>query len=65
MMSDSEWQRVTMNDNELSFQLNFLFFRLKEKPTIKYSKENSLSVEEVLEERLLNWELKKVPQKKY
>ena len=65
MMSDSEWQRVTMNDNELSFQLNFPFFRLKEKPTNKYSKENSLSVEEVLEERLLNWELKKVPQKKY
>ena len=65
MMSASEWQRVTMNDNELSFQLNFLFFRLKEKPTNKYSKENSLSVEEVLEERLLNWELKKVPQKKY
>ena len=65
MTSDSEWQRVTTNDNELSFQLNFLFFRIKEKPTTKHSKENSLSVEEDLEERLLNWELKKVPQKKY
>ena len=54
--SDSEWynkwQRVTVSDNEWSFQLIFLFFRIKEEPTTKHSKGNSLNLEQDLKEGL-------------
>ena len=64
----NEWQQVTANDNERYnewrkewqwmttsvFSANFLFFRIKEEPTTKHSKENSLNLEEDLEEELLN-----------
>ena len=60
--SDNEWQRVTTNDkewqrvaqrvttnaNEWLFQLIFLFFQIKEKPTTKHPKENFLNLEEDL-----------------
>ena len=43
--SDSEWQRVvqgvTTNDNEWPF----LFFQVREEPTTKHPKENSLKIE--------------------
>ena len=50
--SDSEWQ-----DRVIS--ANFPFFRIKEEPTTKHSKDNPLNFEEDLEEGLLNYEQKK------
>ena len=55
--SDSEWQLVTKNDNDwqrVVISVNFPFFRIKKEPTTKHSKENSLNLEEDLEEGLLN-----------
>ena len=50
--SDKEWhwvvQRVTTNDNEWPFRLIFLFFQIREEPTTKHSRENSLNLEEDL-----------------
>ena len=50
--SDNEWkrvvQRVTTNDNEWPFRLIFLFFQIREEPTTKHPKENSLNLEEDL-----------------
>ena len=40
--SDNEWQRITKSDNEWPFRLIFFFFQVKEEPTIKHPKENSL-----------------------
>ena len=49
---DKEWkgvvQRVTTNDNEWPFRLIFLFFQVREEPTTKHPKENSLNLEEDL-----------------
>ena len=42
--SDNEWQRVTTNDNEWPFRLTF--FQIREEPTTKHPKENSLNIEE-------------------
>ena len=53
----SDRQRVTTNDNELQpvvISANFTFFRIRVEPTTKYPKENSLNLEEDLEEELLN-----------
>ena len=47
-------QQVTTGDNDLSFQLTFLFFRIREEPTTKHPKETSLNLEEDLQKRLLN-----------
>ena len=51
--SDNEWQwvvqRVTTNDNEwqgVTILTNFSFFQIREEPTTKYPKENSLNIEE-------------------
>ena len=54
----NEWQRVvqrvttsgsgTTNDNEWLFPLIFLFFQIREEPTTKHSKENSLNIEKDL-----------------
>ena len=61
--SDNEWQQVTTNDNEkyngwqrVVQRVNNLsfFFRIREEPTTKHPKENSLSLEVDLEEGLLN-----------
>ena len=41
-------QRGTTNDSEWPFQLIFLFFQVREEPTTKHPKENSLNLEEVL-----------------
>ena len=50
--SDKKWhwvvQRVTTNDNEWPFRLIFLFFQIREEPTTKHSRENSLNLEEDL-----------------
>ena len=50
--SDKEWQRVVQqvatNDNEWPFRLIFLFFQIREEPTTKHPKENSLNLEDDL-----------------
>ena len=50
--NDKEWQRVvqrvTANDYEWPFRLIFLFFQIREEPTTKHPKENSLNLEEDL-----------------
>ena len=43
-----EWQRVTTNDNEWPLRLTFLFFQIREEPTTKHPKDNSLNLEEDL-----------------
>ena len=45
--SDIEWQRVAIS-------AKFSFFRIKVEPTYEHPKENSLNIEEDLEEGLLN-----------
>ena len=43
------------SDKEWSFRLMFFFyFRIREEPTTKHPKENSLNLEEDLKEGLLN-----------
>ena len=42
------------SDKKWSFQLISIFFRIREEPTTKHLKENCLSLEENLEEELLN-----------
>ena len=39
--SDNEWQRVTIS-------ANFSFFKIREEPTTKHHKENSLNIEKDL-----------------
>ena len=59
--SDSERQRVTSDTtsgttSDSKWQLvktNFLFLKIREEPTTKHIKENSLNLEEDLEEELL------------
>ena len=58
--NDKEWQRVTRNDNEwhnerqrVTISVNFSFFQIREEPTTKHPKENSLNLEEDL--WLFNW----------
>ena len=57
--SDNEWynewqrvvQRVTTNDNEwqrVTISANFSFFQIREEPTTKHPKENSLNIEKEL-----------------
>ena len=46
--SHKEWRRVTTNDNEWPFRQFIYFFQVREEPTIKHPKENSLSLEEDL-----------------
>ena len=50
--SDKEWQRVVQqvatNDNEWPFRLIFLFFQIREEPTTKHPKENSINLEDDL-----------------
>ena len=50
--SDYEWQRVvqrvTTNENEwqrVTISAKFLFFQIREDPTTKHPKENSLNIE--------------------
>ena len=53
----NKWQQVTTNDNKwqrVVISVNFTFFLLREKSTTKHSKENSLNLEEDLEEGSLN-----------
>ena len=45
--SDNEWQPVIIS-------ATFPFFRVREEPTSKHSKENSINLEEDLEEGLLD-----------
>ena len=53
--SDNEWQRMTTSgttsDNEwqrVTISANFSFFQIREEPTTKHPKENSLNIEEDL-----------------
>ena len=53
--NDNEWQwlvqRVTTNDNEwqqMTILASFSFFQIREEPTTKHPKENSLNLEEDL-----------------
>ena len=55
-----EWQRVTRNDNEwynewqrVTILTNFSFSQIREQPTTKHPKENSLNLEEDLWSRLI------------
>ena len=57
--------RLTSTDIEWLFRLFFSFFRIRVKPTTEHLKENSLNLEENLEEELLNEEQKQAPRKKY
>ena len=57
---DNEWQRVvqrmTTSDNEwqrVTISANFSFFQLRQEPTNKHPKENSLNIEEALWRRLI------------
>ena len=50
----NEWQRVTTNDNKwqrVIISANFSFFQIREKPTTKHPKENSLNIKEDHEKR--------------
>ena len=52
-MSDNEWERVvqrmTKSDNMWCISANFsFFFQIKEEPTTKHPKENTLNIEEDL-----------------
>ena len=44
---------------------NFPFFRIREGPSTKHPKANSLNLAEDLEEELLNCEQKQAPKKEY
>ena len=44
---------------------NFTFLRIREEPTTEQPQENSLNLEEDLEEELLNEEQKQAPKKEY
>ena len=59
--SDNEWQRVTKSDNECYNErqrvttsdnewqrvtIRLIFFQIREEPTTKHPKENSLNIEE-------------------
>ena len=46
--SDNEWQQVATNANEWPLRLIYLFFQIKEEPTTKHPKENSINLEEDL-----------------
>ena len=50
----NEWQRMATSDTEWSFRLIFHFCKLREEPNTEHPKENSLKLEEDLEEGLLN-----------
>ena len=70
--SDNKWQRVvhwvTLNRNEwqrVVISANFPFFRIREGPTTKHPKGDSLNLEEDLKEELLNYEQKQASKKKY
>ena len=56
--SGNKWQRVvqrmTTNDNKWSFWLIFFVFWIREEHSIRHHKENSLNLEEGLEEDLRN-----------
>ena len=59
--SDNEWQRVVQwvatNDKECQtvvISANLPFFPIKEEPTTRHHKENSLNLEKDLAEGLLN-----------
>ena len=52
--SDNEWQRMTTSDKEWqrgTISANFSFFQIREEPTTKHPKENSLNIEEDLRRR--------------
>ena len=53
--SDYEWKQVKMSDSEwynewqrVTISANFSFFQIREEPTTKHPKENSLNIEEDL-----------------
>ena len=62
--NDNQWQRITTNGNEWYNKwynewqrvilANFTFLRIREEPTTEQPQENSLNLEEDLEEELLN-----------
>ena len=75
--SDNKWQRVvqrvttsgTANDNEwynewqrVAILANFSFFQIREEPTTKYPKENSLNLEEDLCRSSIEIRAEKIPE---
>ena len=50
----NEWQQITTSNNDWSFRLIFLFFRIRQEPTTKHPKENALNIEENLEKQRLS-----------
>ena len=52
--SDNEWKRMTMSDKEWqrgTISANFSFFQIREEPTTKHPKDNSLNIVEDLRRR--------------
>ena len=67
-----EWQQVTtsgtlsyIESQRVVISANFTFFRIREGPTTKHPKGDSLNLEEDLKEELLNYEQKQASKKKY
>ena len=53
----NEWQRMIASDKELqsaAILANFPIFRIRDEPTIKHPKENTLNLEEDLKVDLFN-----------
>ena len=63
--SENAWQRMTKRDKKCLFRLFFFFFQIRQQPSTKHLKENTLNLEEDLAEGLLNWGQEQAPKKKY
>ena len=53
----NKWQRVTTNNNKwqrVAISANFSFLQIREEPSTKHPKQNSLNLQEDFEEVLLN-----------
>ena len=66
--SNNEWQRVPTSDNEwynewqrVTISANFSFFEIREEPTTKHPKKNSLNIEEDIWRRLIELRAEESP----
>ena len=59
---------MTANDEEgqeVIISAIFIFIQIRQQPSTKHLKENTLNLEEDLPEGLLNWGQEQAPKKKY
>ena len=59
---------MTANDEEgqeVIISAIFIFIQIRQQPSTKHLKENTLNLEEDLAEGLLNWGQEQAPKKKY